>query len=504
MGNVQATVVSAFKGIHRKGLTREITRRHQLDTPVEMYNFHHTREGHLFMPEAGDEIYDFATESGEDSNSRILSVHYIEDPRGLIVQMESGQIFHVSIEPPSVIAFPDPMIVTKIAQMGTGEEEWTVWVNGIADGTLMGYAPRGSAGPDTDGKTWLIQGTWDAPTVTDLTATVTPTASYSTLYKGRRYWVKRARMVYYSELNDHTTARPVDNEFEIAGDNSGTSFLDNPGAVQGMVGWEDVLVFFLSGSVWMLTGTPPDTLDIRQVQTMVGNITSRALVRSDEGVITLGGTNLNTPSIYLFTGSSATDIGEDIQNWLLSLGDVRNATISGGKYILSTGRTGADNRQILIYDLSTRVWTAFDGWVKGVPYTQAGRVLCTNGPKLYRNSRQVFPRVPGRGARWVSGYQDDQNPSGLLRYLALKITGRHWGSGITSVVVTVRTDESTFTSTSIDLPADEFDNLVIPLDIRGAAVQIELALTPTADDERVLIENMQLITSRKGEKVGRS
>lgn len=506
MGQLEAAIVPQFQGIRQPGMTGEVTRRYDLATPTWIYNFHHTSDGDLYMPSAAELVHDFANESGEDENSEIISVHYIEAPRGLVVQMDSGQIFHVAIQPPSEVNFGldgGNLIIKKLAQMGTGEEQWPIWVNGAGSYSLMGYAPRGTAGPDTDGKTWKIHGSWDDPEVTDLTTTVTPTASFSTFYKGRRFWVKRGRNVYFSDLNTFDEARPEDNEFRISGDWSGLDHLTNPGFVRGMVAWEDILVFFLGGSVWALSGSGIDTYQLRQVQTIAGNLNDRLLNRTDEGILTVGGNNLNNRSLYLFTGSRAVDLGEDVQQLFKSLGSPRGASISAGKYVMSVGRANEAHRQFMIYDMRTQRWTLFDGFVRGCVLTQPGRIVTTEGPNLYRNTQEIFPRKPGRGARYISGFQDDSNPSGLLRYSAIKLTGRRWGGGSPTLTVTIRTDTSTVVSDPQVIPTDEFDNFVIPLNVRGAAIQVELEITPANDDTEVLIENMQLIFSRKGEKVSR-
>jgi hypothetical protein len=502
--SVEGYVVNQFRGISRPGLTDRISSRRQLDTPTEMYNFHLTRDGHLYMPVAAELVHDFSAEGV------IRSVHYIETPRGLIVQMSSGKIFHIAIEPPSSTTFAldgsGNLIIKHVATMGVGEEEWPLWVNGIGigGGTLMGYAPRGTAGPDGDGRTWLLDGPFDDPVTTDLTATVTPTASYSTVYKGRRFWVKRGRTVYFSELNDHTSARPSDNTFRISGDDAGESWLNNSGFVQGMVSWEDVLVFFLSGSVWMLTGSSPENYALRQVQTITGNRAAQTLARTDEGVITFGGNNLNAPGVYLFTGSNAVLLSEAVGDYMQSMGSIRSATISGDRYIISSGRSSPDGRQFLIYDLRTQEWTAFDGFVRGAATTQSSRIVVSGEGKLYRNTGIIFPRAPGRGARYISGFEDEGNPTGLVRYLALKVSGRRYGTGSPTITVTVRTDRGTYASAPVVIPNDVFEGLVVPLNVRGSAVRIELEITPANDNNEVLIENLQLVMSRKGEKVSRA
>lgn len=505
MGEVVAANVTGFTGIRQPGPTGLITERRHLSEPRELVNMHLTNEGHLFMPKAAFEVWDMSGEDGEDTDSRIMGVHYLGSPRGLIVQSSTGQIFHVSMEPPSSTAFPDPMIVTKIADMGTGEEDNPIWVLSTSEGYgLMGYAPRGSAGPDTDGKTWRVYNDWDDPLVEDLTATVTPTASYSNFFKGRRFWTKRGRTVFYSEIDDPTSERPENNSFVVGGIDAGDSPLTNLGYVQGMLSWEDVLIIFLSGSVWTLTGATPETWVLRQNMTITGNITARTLTPTDRGVLSYGGDNTNNPGVYLFTGNQAHLISDKIGQYLLNMGSVSSATVASGKYIISTGRGGVGNRQFLVFDITDEEWSVFDGFERGTVLTQSGLVDVSGEYVLYRSTDQTFPRYPGRGGRVVLGYHDDDHVTGWVRFLGVKVNGRKSGTGTPTITATITTSEGdTVTPSAIDLTDDVFEGLVIPVNLRGHGLEIELQVNPADDDNEVLIESVQLVMSRKGEKLGR-
>lgn len=495
MGQPEALIVSQFKGIHRPGLTSRISTRRVLDEPRELYNFHITDDGHLYMPESPNTLlHDFSLDG------YVLTLHYVENPRGVIVQMSNGKIYHVAIDP-STGAFVSPTNVTLLATIAAGEEQWHIWVNGTLDYSLFGYMPRGSAGPVDDGKTWKLAGTYLLPTVTDITVTV-DRATYSTLYKGRRFWVKRGRQVWFSALNTYDAAAAVDATFTISGDDAGNTYIDNPGFVSGMVAWEDVLIFFLTGSVWALSGDSPDTYSMHQVQTVVGNIDPWSLVRTDAGVITYGGRNLNARGLYLFTGSSAEKISDVVDDYLQTVGKT-GGSLSAHRYIFTTARADPEERQFLLFDMRSRQWTAFDGYVNGAIVNIGSQVAISNGGVLYRHGSDILPRCPGRPGRIRLGYHDDQNPSGLNRYLAVKLTGRRWGTGIPTVTVTVTTSEGLMTSNPVDIDTDIFDNVVIPLNIRGAAIEVYLEFTPSNDDSELLIENLQVIMSRKGEKVSR-
>jgi hypothetical protein len=235
---------------------------------------------------------------------------------------------------------------------------------------------------------------------------------------------------------------------------------------------------------------------------MVGNRFAWTLVRTDEGVLTVGGTNLNNPGLFLFTGSNAVKLSDNVDDWMLSHGKL-SATVSAGRYILGTSRSGADNRQFMILDLRSKQWTAFDGYILGTACVRGTILYVSENGILYESSGEIFPRCPGRGARITLGYQDDENPSGLVRYLGLKLAGRFWGTGTPTVTVTASTPDGQVVSGPHDIPTDVFDNLVVPLNIRGAGIELDVEFTPADDDNEILIENLQVITSRKGEKVSR-
>ncbi len=493
MGRPEAVIVSQFKGVHRPGLTTRITTRRILDEPREIYNMHLTDDGHLYIPECPDVLYDFSI----DGN--IQTIHYVENPRGVVVQMDAGKIFHIGIDPATGAYDPAVIDPTHIATMPAGEEQWNIWVNGTLDYFLMGYLPRGSAGP-TDGQTWKVSGTHLVLTVENITATV-EAASWSTLYKGRRFWVKRGRQVWFSALNEYDAPAEADATFTISGDDAGNGFVDNPGFVAGMSAWEDVLVFFLTGSVWIITGSDPDTYNLRQVQTMVGNTNPWTLMRTDGGVITLGGSNLNNPGIYLFTGSQAQKLSDTVDDWMLNVGRA-TATLSGGRYIFGCSRANADSRQFMILDMRTHQWVAFDGYIDGTAAVKGSTLYVSKEGILYSINGEIFPRCPGRSARITLGYQDDENPSGLVRYLGVKVAGRMWGTGGTLTVMASTPDGVVISDPQV-IPDDVFDNFVIPLNIRGAAIEIQLEFT-IDDDTELLIENLQVILSRKGEKVSRA
>ena len=499
MSKVEALIVSKFEGIFRPGQTGRTSRRRRMDAASEMYNFLINDDGHLHMPPASELFYTFGTAV------EVLSIHYVEDPRGMVVQLSDGKIYHFGIEP-ATSALVEPASPTLLATIPAAENDgWKIWVNSVNQGYfLMGYAPRGSAGSVDDGKTWKVAGTYLVPTTTDISSTVVVNASYSTLYKGRRFWARRGRQVYFSSLNEYDQPAGADDTFTISGDDAGSSSNDNPGFVSGMVSWENVLIFFLNGSVWMLTGSSPDTYQLSQMQTMVGNAFNQSwtLMRTDYGVLTFGGTSLNNPGIYLFTGSNATKVSRPINDWMSWRGRLYGA-LSRGMYILASSRSDETERQFLLYNLETQQWVAFDGYVYGVATVRNNEIFIGSEDKVYLARSETFPRKPGRGARIRIGYEDEENPSGLNRYISVKLAGRKWGTGSPTITVTATTSDTTYTSPAVVIPSDVFESMVIPLNIRGAALELDIVVTPVNDDNEVLLENIQVVLSRKMHKASR-
>lgn len=496
MGQLESLVVSSFKGIHRPGNTPYTSDRRVLDEPKEMYNFHLTELGYLYMPPVPNEVlHDFS------ADGEIISLNYMESPKGVIVQMDNGKIFHLGIESSGAfVALP-----TLLATISVGEREWPLWVNStIAGYSLMGYAPRNTTGPAEDGVTWKVTGTPSAPVAASLNGDGVVAASDSQLFKGRRIWVKRGRDVFFTTLNSYDQPHDPNDTFVISGDDAGDNYLNNPGFVQGMVSWEDVLILFLSSSVWILTGADPNSWNLRQVETIIGNQNAKTLVRTDSGVLGMGGHLISNRGVYLFTGSQSRKVSRVIDHWLIDKVNPVYATMSDNKYILSVMGSDPDERQFLLMDIDSQQWYAFDGWINGICLAiDAQRLMLSSEGVLYNTFPRRLPRKSGRGARIILGYHDEENPTGLNRYLGLKISGKFFGTGQPTVIVTAKTPDTTVVSDSINVPSNVFDSLVIPLNIRGAAIEFEIAFTPDDDDNELLIENLQVIRSKKAEKVSR-
>lgn len=494
MGQVQAEVITHWNGIDQRGESLRTTRA-GLQDPREIVNFILDGNGHLFMPRAVNTL--IHTFTGEGS---ILSLRYVAYPDGLVIQTET-KIWYLQRgeTTPVLVGTPD-------------DPEWRIWALSGPDVSYVGYAARGTS---SGGQTWKLEPDGSGGvTITELTDQ--PVASFSTFYKGRRFVMDRGREILFSELNQLETFLE-DNVFNIAGDDGGNSLMANPGFVKGMVGWEGFLTIFLTGSIWILTGSSIENWQLRQAETTVGNTSEWTLVASEMGVFSYGAGNLKNDNFFMFTGNRAVNISKNITPlvppWLTGLNDIERvprpkAANHYDRYIVALGNPNANDIQLLVWDMQTEAWTSFDGFVKSEFEPAALGAFYANGLGLYfAEEAQTIQRASGRSARVVMGWHDEGHTSGLSRILGVKLSGKKSGTGSPTVTISATvpgTGAPVATSSAVALTDDVFDGILLPVNIRGKAAEITLTVTPANDDNTVLIESLQLVTSRKGEKLSRA
>lgn len=508
MGQLEALRVTSWNGLSRPGRGGMISDRKSLDTPRDLINLHPTEDGYLWLPPAYTQtINEFAASHGP-----LVQVQYVDHPRGIIIQTQTDIYFYgfaSSIQP----NFPTGTIIHVATPNNMSEGPWPVWVNSVHDQHfLVGYSPRG--GYSGDGQTWRVD--YDDPalrtgiTVTDISADV-PFASMSTLYKGRRFVVNRGRTVSFSDLNELETFG-VDSKFTLGGDDAGESFQTNPGDVQGMVSYEDVFLLFMTRSIWMLSGSGPDTWQLRQLESPVGCASQWSLVATTHGVFFLGGQSELDLGIYLLRGTSITKISHDIDPFL-RLNTERDVlrmrgVFTGGRYIFADPRPDTE-REVYLYSVDTGKWTTFDGFGGDSPVIASisSRIYVTHGSGLYRTNageyQPVFHRYGATTrARMVLGWEDNQHPTGHVRFMAFKLSGKT-NVSTAAVSVTATTDLGAVTTVK-NLTTELYEGLVFPIQLRGHAIELEIEITPETSAQEVFIEHAELIISRKGEKVSRS
>lgn len=497
MGSVEGIVTNVWKGLDARGRSTR-SERNQLDAPRELVNMLVDENGHLLMPSASELVHSFDSAQG-----RVLQMGYIEHPRGILVQMETGKVYHFNLPISGSWSSTDLAVTDLIDLLAPDDPIWAL--SGINLG-FFGNATRG-AGPHTGQTITVDEDGTGAVIATDQSGPDLPQdgqASYSTFWKGRRFVVVRGRSVWFSELNQPLTYLE-DNLFTIGGDDAGNDWPTSPGFVQGMVSWEDVLLFFLQSSVWMLTGGgDTDSWQLRDTIAAVGNSSPWALQTTQHGVFTLGAGAQGDLGVYVFRGSSAEKVSSPVDE--LINGQIRSAQ-QFGYYILSVGKPSVDSLQFLLYDIRQKLWTSYDGFRHGVAVPTPHGFFVSDGLDLYFtpiNDRRTFPRKSGRSGRVTLGWEDEGNTAGLVRILGVKVAGKRSGSGTPTIQATVRTPNGGLvTSPAVDVPTDVFDNLVVPVNVRGSAAEITLEITPGSDSSEVLIESLQLVYSRKGEKLSR-
>jgi len=493
--SVEATLVTSWQGLDTRGKDLR-THRRELNVPRELVNFMLDENGHLYMPPANAQLaYTFPSDDG-----RIESIRFLENPRGYIIQTLK-RLYWFNLPGAGSWSPSDLNVQTLVNDIGD-LANYRIWALSSGGYGLVGWTSRGS-GPH-DGNTWKIEG--DGPedvTITDVGSQVPREgqASYSALHNGRRFFVVRGRRVYFSELNEHLTFGE-DNEFTVGGDDGGNTFIDNPGFVQGVVSWRDNLYLFMQGSVWALNGAGPDSWTMYRLPVIEGNASPWALVPTSEGIYTFAGRNLSNLGVYLFSGTHAQKVSEPVDELIAGR---LSATHQWGYYILSTAQTGEDDIQLLLYDPGRQTWMSYDGWVRAEVCASTDPAIA-DGLNLWivEPNSQIIPRKSGRGAYITMGWADDGHPTGHVRFLAAKVSGKKSG-GTPTLRVTARTPNGGIVvSDDHPLTTDTFDGMVIPINLRGHAAEMTLEVIPDTDDDTVLIESFQLIHSRKGEKVSRT
>lgn len=501
MGAVEGIVTNTWQGLDARGRSTR-SERNQLDAPRELVNMVVDENGHLFMPAASALGHSFPS-----GDTRIMQMGYVEDPRGIVIQMESGKVYHFGLPIGSQWEPADLDLTEIVASLAAPDA--LLWTISSIEKGIFGNATRGE-GPH-DGQTFEVEDDGTGTIVaTDVSANDLPEdgqASYSALWKGRRFVVVRGREVYFSELNQHQTF-PEDNMFRIGGDDGSNDWVTNPGFVQGMATWEDILLFFMTSSVWMMSGGGgSDSWQLRDTISDMGtNGGAWTLVPTQYGVFSFGGGNQGDRGIYNFQGQTAKKISDPVFQVLS--GPLRGRN-SFGNYVLHGQSDTEDELQIYLYDYRRQLWTTFDGYRNSISIATPHGFFISDDLDLYHvpadsETPSAFPRKSGRGGKVTVGWEDEGNIAGLVRILGIKVGGKRRGTGTPTIQATVRTPNGgVVTSAVTDIPTDSFDNLVLPVNIRGAAAEITLEITPSSDSSEVLLESLQLIYSRKGEKLSR-
>jgi hypothetical protein len=513
----QVQLVSEFQGLWA-GRRRPLhTDRRPLNTPRDITNMLPDDNNHLWMPPAPD---------GVEANIGVGHISQIVwSVIGGFFAQQGNKLYASDRDPSEADNFTWHEIISDLYS------DETVWV------TSFGYAepnvtPRVYVGNTSH--TWRIEATgantWD---VTDLTSQLDGFHGWASFqHLGRRWVARDSQLIYFSGINQPESF--TEEEFiNVGGGSIGSDASTFPGEVTGFFLWETNLGIMCAGSMWVLSGTTLDTFHLRRLPHQIGSQGRTTAHYSDigQGMAFLGGERDGAMGVYVFRGSRPQKISQPIdeffQSWQLeydtvpadpepyirvreALGQYAIAARYRNYYILSFSPAD-DQRQVYILNIDTQKWTTFTGWGSEGPavavvhdYYHPQRLLIGTDDGDIHEATTAFPRRPGETASFVLGWSDQDRPLSLQRFLGVKIHGWHVGSGTPKITVGAETDNAgTASRGPFDLPTQVFDGFVVPINVRGAAIELTVTITPTADDDEVLIEGLELITSRKGEKMSR-
>ena len=496
MARLQSITINGWQGLDARGQFSVSSERYGLDVPKVLRNVHLDERGRLYYPAARAELaHTFADD--------IFVLRYIERPRGILVQLHNGQVWFV--KGLSGRDFDDTAGVELLTTLS--QTQWPIWSLSSSDVSYFGWGARGGS---TGSQTFRVSGTTASPVLTNISG-ASPDTSYSEFFKGRRFTVYQDNEVRFSNLNDYE-AFEENNFFTIAGDDGGTSWDTYKGFVQGMVAWEDVLLIFLTGSVWLLTGAGPDTWNLRQAMTTVGNSAAFALTRTERGAMSYGGENAGDPGVFLFTGQSARKVSEMIDPLIpIDSGLDFYATKQYDTYLLCKPTDELGVAQVFVYDMTRDTWTTFSGWLNAAVAPSPAGLFLTSNDQLWFHDREqrYFPRHPSLGGRVKVGFYDEGAMHDLYRFVALKVTAKRLGTIASTMNVTCRipnaegSDPGRVVESAIEVSTDDYVTYTVPLNIRGPALEIEFFFASTAN-AGLLVESMQLIYSKKGGKLARA
>ena len=503
-------VVDQFRGMRRGLRTGVRSSRRNLDTPRDLRNAIVDENGSLWIPPGPDEEFHAFEEA---TTPRITLIVNVTSPNMGIVYQTGSNLYYT---PTGTGASEDFYHLVNV------ETHTPVWV--IEWG---GYLYVG-----TEDKTWKIEESavdvWDA---SELSSDI-PSGFHSYMYKGRRFVVERTNTVWFSNLNEPENFEE-DSWFMVGGESSGGSWSANPGSVTCLIEYDDYLVIFCTQSIYLFMGTTVDTFQLRRTNSLAGAWSRDSVVRVEGGILFFGGTPRGEMGVYLFSGGNSDLVSDGLTAFFRRWDQIGRGHFEGSEfeqatrfihavrwndnYILSgenirpESMNPGDERQVFMYNFKTNSWTTFDGWDAGpriglaraVPQSDA---LHISKDHVVYSTQEAFCRAPGQRAYFSLGWSDHGHPAGHHRFLGLKLSGWKTEGHTTTVTFTARTPDDKQVVHIRDLGDRVFDNIVFPINLRGNAIDLDFEIKfdeQDGDETQVVIEQVQLIRSTKGEKLSR-
>ena len=146
MGSVEGIVTNVWNGLDARGRSTR-SNRNQLESPKELVNMVVDENGHLFMPAASQLAHTFSS-----GDTRIIQMQYVETPRGILVQMESGKVYHFKL-PTASQWDPSHLDVTQVVEE-LDVPEALIWTISSSGKGIFGNSARGD---DTGGQTFEVE-----------------------------------------------------------------------------------------------------------------------------------------------------------------------------------------------------------------------------------------------------------------------------------------------------------------------------------------------------------
>lgn len=487
----QSEIALDFQGLsYGRDPVPAFSARRPLNVPRELLNLIHDEHGQLWLPPVASTVFhDFGA-----TGTRIHHLaNFASDAAGigLLVQLDNAvYVFDTSL------ATPAPVLL--VSDVGTDRR---IWVN-ITDTAVYFGTPSG---------TWRLTQSAGTYTVVLLDPLVVPTGFHSYSYKGRRFVVRRNVTIKFSEINDPEVFL-ADSEFTVGGDQTGGSWEVSPGSVVALMEIEDVLLIFCTQSVWALVGSHPENFRLRRTNSLAGCWARDSLARVDEGIMFVGGTPRGELGVYLFTGNDARLVSPDIagffRDWTFADGSFSDATMKftgtrwRDRYHLSASDVDA-SRQVYSYDLRAQTWSTHSGWVNG-PATglvryggTLDRLLMSNGNVIYGTYDPIARAPAAPDGQVTLGWHDQGQPTGLVRFLGLKVGV--WSTPTAGTLTAALSVPGGASAPAETVAVDFHDHAVLPLNLRGKAVEIDLTIAAP----QALLESIELVLSRKGSKLSR-
>ena len=512
MAQVVGRIVKDFQsldyGLYNTGNHADEERR-RLDTPRLLCNMLHTDKGSLWLPPAPTLMIDTVAGTGD-----IYKIVQTFDPGNTIVVQRGTTLSAYDID----------------GQGGQGGFPWTT-----ADETFtltddekcwaLVYDSALYMGNST--QTVKLTKSGGVFTFTNLTGV--PHGYQSMNYRNRRYVVERVfgtaggtdQRLHYSDIGDAETYG-ADSFIDIEAYYEGDSWENALGSPVAAHPFSDVLALFLTQGIVRFTGTDPLTnFTLRPSTSQVGLWLRDTVSHIEPGILFFGGTPRGEFGVYLWRGNSSQLVSRQINGYLrewvegtqIFSEDLGAATVWRNNYIcaLDVGES-AGHPTIFVYNWIDQRWSTFDGWVR--PTVALGRagsdnLLIADGngtDKVYWTRDPMVRKETTTQGRFLVGYEDEEQPSGWVRYLKVRLTVQAKAAGGTGIDV-----DLTATNTSGDsvgpitrsITTDGQHTLDFPLRFRGNAIDLDFTVSPSAADHELTVQNLELVQSRKGLKVAR-